>query len=71
MEIQITPITYAGLLKATHHYLRTHDMDKLTFSTQLANQILSYLGSRPYQEVFQLIDAIQAEAKNQAPKVEE
>jgi hypothetical protein len=46
-------------------------MDKLTFSTQLANQILSYLGSRPYQEVFQLIDAIQAEAKSQIPKVEE
>jgi hypothetical protein len=47
-------------------------MDKLTFSTQLANQILSYLGSRPYQEVFQLIDAIQAEAKSQIepPKVE-
>jgi hypothetical protein len=40
-------------------------MDKLTFSTQLANQILSYLGSRPYQEVFQLVDAIQKEAQAQ------
>ena len=58
-------------LLLTHHYLRTNNMDKLTFSTQLANQILSYLGSRPYQEVFQLIDAIQAEAKSQIPKVEE
>jgi hypothetical protein len=38
-------------------------MEKLTLSTQLVNQILSYLGSRPYQETFQLIDALQKEAQ--------
>jgi len=45
-------------------------MDKLIISTQVLNQILGYLGLRPYQEVFQLIEAIQNEAKNQ-PKKEE
>lgn len=38
-------------------------MDKLTFSTNLVNAILQYLGSRPYTEVFPLIEAIQKEAK--------
>ena len=37
--------------------------EKLTLSTQLVNQILGYLGSRPYQETFQLIDALQKEAQ--------
>jgi len=37
--------------------------DKLTLSTQLVNQILGYLGSRPYQETFQLIEALQKEAQ--------
>jgi hypothetical protein len=37
--------------------------EKLTLSTQLVNQILGYLGSRPYQEVFQLVDALQKEAQ--------
>ena len=37
--------------------------EKLTLSTQLVNQILGYLGSRPYQEVFQIIEAIQKEAE--------
>jgi hypothetical protein len=37
--------------------------DKLSLSTQLVNQILGYLGSRPYQEVFPLIDALQKEAQ--------
>jgi len=46
-------------------------MDKLTLSTQLVNQILGYLGTRPYQEVFQLIDGLQKEAKNQVPPVVE
>jgi hypothetical protein len=40
-------------------------MEKLQISTQLLNQIMGYLGTRPYQEVFQLIEAIQSEAKNQ------
>ena len=42
----------------------------IKLSVNTVNQILGYLGSRPYQEVFQLIEAIQNEAKNQ-PQVEE
>jgi hypothetical protein len=38
-------------------------MDKITVSTQLLNAILGYLGNKPYQEVFQLVEAIQKEAK--------
>jgi hypothetical protein len=45
-------------------------METLQISTQLLNQVLSYLGNRPYQEVFNLIEAIQREAQNQ-PKPEE
>ncbi len=45
-------------------------MNELIITTQVLNQVLGYLGSRPYQEVFQLIEAIQNEAKNQ-PKKEE
>lgn len=45
-------------------------MNELIISTQTLNQVLAYLGARPYQEVFQLIEAIQNEAKNQ-PKQEE
>lgn len=40
-------------------------MEKLIISTPLLNNILGYLGSRPYQEVYQLIEALQNEAKNQ------
>jgi hypothetical protein len=42
----------------------------IKLSVNTVNQILGYLGTRPYQEVFQLIEAIQNEAKNQ-PQVEE
>ena len=49
-------------------------MEKITLSTQLVNAVMGYLGTRPYQEVFQLIDALQKEAKEQAsaeqPKAE-
>lgn len=38
-------------------------MEKIAVSTSLLNAILGYLGARPYQEVFQLIEAIQKEAK--------
>ena len=37
--------------------------DKIAISTSLLNAVLGYLGDRPYKEVFQLIDAIQKEAK--------
>jgi len=40
-------------------------MEKITLSTQLVNAVLGYLGARPYQEVFQLIEGLQNEAKNQ------
>jgi hypothetical protein len=47
-------------------------MDKIQISTALLNQIMGYLGTRPYQEVFQLIEAVQSEAKNQPePKIDE
>ena len=42
-------------------------MEKISISTQLLNQVMGYLGTRPFQEVFQLIDAIQKEASNQVP----
>ena len=44
-------------------------MKTLQISEQLLNSIIGYLGTRPYQEVFQLVEAMQAEAKNQ-PKEE-
>jgi len=44
---------------------------EITLSVNLVNQLLGYLGTRPYQEVFQLIEALQTEAKNQAEKAPE
>jgi len=38
-------------------------MDNIKLSTNLVNAILQYLGTRPYTEVFQVIEAIQKEAK--------
>ena len=47
-------------------------MNELKISTNLVNAIFQYLGSRPYAEVFQLVEAIQKEAKEQVepPKEE-
>jgi len=42
-------------------------MESIKLSTQLVNGILQYLGTRPYGEVFQIIEAIQKEAKEQTP----
>jgi hypothetical protein len=39
----------------------------LTLPVELVNQILGYLGSRPYQEVFHLVQAVQSLAKEQMP----
>ena len=36
---------------------------KIQLPIELANQILGYLGTRPYQEVWQLVQAIQEAAK--------
>jgi hypothetical protein len=38
-------------------------MNDIKLSTNLVNAILQYLGSRPYADVFQLVEAIQKEAK--------
>ena len=37
----------------------------IKLSVETINQILGYLGTRPYQEVFHLIQAIQEAAKPQ------
>jgi len=43
----------------------------LQLPIETINQVLGYLGTRPYQEVFQMIQAIQEAAKPEEPKVEE
>jgi hypothetical protein len=40
-------------------------MNEIKFSTNLVNAILQYLGKQPYVDVFQLVEAIQKEAKEQ------
>jgi|TARA_R110000868_G_C10595122_1_gene739931 hypothetical protein len=45
---------------------------KIELPVEVVNQVLGYLGARPYQEVFHLIQAVQEAAKPQeAPAVEE
>jgi len=45
---------------------------KLHVDIETVNQVLGYLGTRPYQEVYALIQAIQNAAKPpEAPKVED
>jgi hypothetical protein len=39
----------------------------MKLSDQLLNALIAYLGTRPYQEVYQLIDALQKELKEQQP----
>jgi hypothetical protein len=44
----------------------------LLLPIETVNQVLGYLGTRPYQEVYALIQAIQDAAKPpEAPKVED
>lgn len=40
---------------------------KITLSLNLINGVLQYLGTRPYQEVFPLVQEIQAQAIPQIP----
>lgn len=40
-------------------------MKTFAISEQLLNMIIGYLGTRPYQEVFQMVEAMQAEVKAQ------
>ena len=45
---------------------------KLHLDIEVVNQVLGYLGTRPYQEVYGLIQAIQEAAKPpEVPKVED
>lgn len=45
---------------------------KLQLDIETINQVLGYLGTRPYQEVYALIQAIQEAAKPpEVPKVED
>ena len=38
-------------------------MKEITLTTPLINTVLQYLGTRPYQEVFQIIAEIQKQAQ--------
>jgi len=38
---------------------------KIELPVEIVNQVLGYLGTRPYQEVFHLIQAVQEAAKPQ------
>lgn len=43
-------------------------MENLTLSVNLVNAVLQYLGTQPYQNVYQLVEALQKEAKDQSDK---
>lgn len=45
-------------------------MEKLSISVNLVNAVLQYLGTQPYQNVYQLIEALQKEAKEQPKEPE-
>ena len=45
--------------------------ENLTLSTNLVNAVLQYLGTRPFQEVAQLINGLQAEAGPQVQAAKE
>ena len=43
-------------------------MEKITLSVQTVNMIMGYIGTKPYQEVFQIIETIQKEVNAQQPE---
>ena len=45
-------------------------MNDISLSLNLVNAIMGYLGKQPYEQVFQLINAINDEAKGQIQKDE-
>jgi len=45
-------------------------MQTVNVSVELLNGILAYVGSRPFSEVYQLVNRIQAEAQPQLPQNE-
>lgn len=44
---------------------------KLELPIEVANQVIGYLGTRPYQEVYQYIQAMQDAAKQSLPQGEQ
>ena len=46
------------------------DNTKIELTLPLVNAVLQYLGTRPYQEVFPLVQAIQEQATPQLPMPE-
>jgi len=46
-------------------------MNQITLTLDLVNAIAGYLGSKPYQETFQLIAELQKQAAGQVPAPEE
>ena len=42
-------------------------MQTVNLSLELVNQVMSYLGTRPFNEVYLLVGAIQKEAQPQVP----
>ena len=44
--------------------------EEVKVSLQLVNGILQYLGTRPYGEVFQIVNAVHAEVQPQIPMPE-
>jgi hypothetical protein len=40
-------------------------MQNVTLSVQTLNMVMGYLGTKPYQEVFQIIEAVQKEVAAQ------
>lgn len=45
-------------------------MQTVTLSLDLVNGIMAYMGSRPFSEVYQLINQIQAQAQPQVAAME-
>jgi len=45
-------------------------MQEIKLSVQTLNMVMSYLGTKPFQEVFQIIEAVQKEINAQQNPVE-
>jgi len=46
-------------------------MEKVSLSVQLVNAVMQYLGTKPFQEVFQIIEAVQKEVNAQQEQVQQ
>ena len=60
----------AGMLpiySKTMALLHLYKTMNINLPIELVNQILGYLGSRPYQEVFHFVQTVQNLAKEQMP----